>query len=182
MEPHIFAQRWTTSLPRRWARNGAIVGFILAWAPYSSSRALEATLADGRALLILVVTLALTSGIFATSGWLLGRWARRSLRPYSSKGEWDQCLKAITRNWIIGMLAICAAMIILDAATEWRGQSLRTGGSLEAVSSNVGYLIGAFGAAILVGLVVGLASRRGLQRALADDAVLASGARTQVAA
>lgn len=164
----MFADRWLKTLPRRWARNGAIFGAIYSFAQLGTSSDIEQLLQNGyRAVrfalvsVILVVTWAIVS-------WLSGLWARKTLSRALDKG-WRSVATCIPLKWTIGAALLSLLVILADAVFEWRGAQLQSGGSVNAVAQNVGYVVGMLGACSLVGFVVGLVSRWGLSRASSDD-------------
>ena len=67
------------------------------------------------------------------------------------------------------MIIIAGGIVIMDAALEWRGKQLETGGGMNAIAHNIGYLVGVFLAATFAGWAAALVSKRGLKQALADD-------------
>jgi hypothetical protein len=172
----VFVGRWLKSLPRRWARNGAVFGIIYSYAQVGGSRSWEVVLTNGYELHRLIFLLAVTSLGSALIALLLGLWARRALSSVR-EGEWSSMAKSVLRKWILGANFLGLLMILADVVFEWRGPVLEPGGSAEAIAANIGSLVGLLLCFSVAGLTTGLISRRGLRRAIADDELCASRAR-----
>jgi hypothetical protein len=163
-----FASRWVDQIAKRWARNGGVLAAMLALGRLGGSREMNDLFASGIVRTILTFAVfAVVAILFAGTGWVLGVWARWSLRALPDA---TATLRRITRNWIIGLLVIAGMVLIADVVLEWRGPSpLAIGTSLDAALENLVYLASFFGSAALVGWVTAVVSRRGLKQAIADD-------------
>ena len=159
-----FSERWVRTIPRRWLRNGAILGAIVAFAPHGTSKELLLIMQNLSSVIQFVLAIALTASLFGLAGGLIGLWARWSL-PFGS-ADWPLILSRIYRNWVIGALALVTIMILADAALQWRAISPFVSGDHFG---NIAYLLGSYGAAALVGFLIAVVSRRGLTRSLKDD-------------
>jgi hypothetical protein len=165
-----FAARWVEALPRRWARNGAILSLlpIAGWAAESWTTAgiLAPNVLDRIDAVVFGLPALVLLGSFSLAGLLLGYCARWGLRPRHGQ-TWADIAKTVTRKWLIGSLLFG---LLALAAAVWRDRlALRGIGSSSWTvwGDLLLFVIGwelTFGAA---GLVVGLASRLGLRRAIA---------------
>jgi hypothetical protein len=164
----VFANRWLQSLPRRWARNGAVFGAIYSYAQVGGSKSWEQLFNNGYELCLFVFGLAfmtLSSGLIF---FLVGLWARRALSP-AGKAEWTSIAKSVLRKWVLGANLLGLLMILAEVVFEWRGPLLYSGGSAEAVASNMGVLVGTLIFWSIIGVAIGFVSRRGLRQAITDD-------------
>jgi hypothetical protein len=160
--------RWVSGLPWRWARNGAIFAAISSFARLGGSKDIEKMLQNGSVLLSTAVVFVIMIIGSAFLFFMIGLWARRTL--LSAPGvAWVSIAKSIPRKWTVGGVLLGTLMVLTDAVFQWRGAKLQSGDSINAIAENVGYVIGAVGTASLLGFVVGLVSRRGLERAISDD-------------
>jgi hypothetical protein len=79
----IFADRWLKSLPRRWARNGAVFGIICSYAQVGGSKIWEELAYSRYDLLRFIFVLVVMPLGSALIFLVLGLWARRALSPVS---------------------------------------------------------------------------------------------------
>jgi len=163
-----FALQWTKELPGRWARNGAIFGAILVYARRDDSRSLTYIFEDFSRLAFFLGSMVFIAGVFALIAYLLGLWARSSLSPID-EAHLAVSVKTIPRKWVIGTHVLGGLTILLDIIFEWRGQRFALSGTPEAIVENVGHLVGMVTACVAVGLITGYISRRGLNKAIAND-------------
>jgi hypothetical protein len=166
----MFADRWVKALPRRWARNGAIFGAIFSFAQLGGSRDIEQLLQNSGLLLYVAITSVVSVVGSALLFFVNGLWARKALLR-SPDREWASVAKSIPLKWTIGAALLGLLIILADAVFEWRGAKLQSGGSINAVVENVGYVVGVVGTLLVLGFAIGLVSRRGLRRAISDDEV-----------
>jgi hypothetical protein len=165
----VFADRWIKALPRRWARNCAIFGAVISFAPLlGTTRHVEQMVQNGGLFwmalgaVFLVVPLTLTS-------FVIGFWARIALLR-APDGGWVSAAESILFKWTIGA-ALLGLLIALAATVERHGSVFSSDRSMAAVAENMTYAVGVLGASTLLGFVIGLVSRRGLRRAILDDEV-----------
>jgi hypothetical protein len=166
----MFADRWVKTLPRRWARNGIVLGAISSFAQFGGSRDIEQLLQNSGLLSHVAIVSVISVVGLAVLFFVVGQWARRALSRAPDRG-WASVAKSIPLKWTIGAALLGLLVILADTVFEWRGAKLQTGDSTSAVAENVGYVVGIVGTSSLLGFVIGLVSRRGLRRAISDDEV-----------
>jgi hypothetical protein len=166
----MFANRWVRTLPRRWARNGAIFGAITSFARLGGSRDIERLLKNSGLLLVAIESVIFVV-VLALIFFVGGLCARKAL-PGAPDIGWASVAKSIPVKWTIGAALLGLLVILADAVFQWRGAQLQSGGSINAVAENLGYVMGVVGTSSLLGFVIGLVSRWGLRRAISDDEVL----------
>jgi hypothetical protein len=168
-EVGMFADRWVKTLPWRWARNSAIVGTLICFVPLlGTPKHIEQIIYNGglfwMSLGAVFLAVPLTLVFF-----VIGLCARTALWRALDRG-WASVAESIPLQWTIG--AVLSGLLIALAGAivfDWHGAMFRSGGSMSAVARNVAYAVGVFGSSSLLGFVIGLASRRGLRRAISDD-------------
>jgi hypothetical protein len=165
----MFTDRWVKTLPWRWARNSAIFGALICFAPLlGTPRYIEQIIDNGglfwMSLGAMFLAIPLTVIFF-----VIGLCARTTLRRALDRG-WASVAESIPLKWTIGaalsglLVALASAMVF-----DWHGAMFQSGSSLSGVARNVAYAVGVFGSLSLLGFVIGLVSRRGLRRAISDD-------------
>jgi hypothetical protein len=118
----VFVGRWLKSLPRRWARNGAVFGMIFSYAQVGGSRSWEVVLTNGYELHRFIFLLAVMSLGSALIALLLGLWARRALSPVR-EGEWSSMAKSVLQIPVIwvGLLLCCSVAGLTTGLISRRG-------------------------------------------------------------
>jgi hypothetical protein len=160
--PLSHAEAWLDRLPRRWARNAAIGGSLLA-AP--STLALLSK-GDGVYIALLLAAFSLVMFPVAAWGYLCGLWARYSLKaPFALSPA--SAVNRIIPNWLTGAIILAGLLLASDVMFGWRSTTplFRQGIS----HGDMGYLVGFFGIWLIGGYVTALVSRRGLIKAIAAD-------------
>lgn len=156
------AEGWLHRLPRRWARNAAIGGGVLA---ALSAVPLLSTGEASSAALMLVGLAAVTLGTAGT-GYLCGRWARSSLKaPFLLSPA--SAVARITSKWLTGAILLGAMALATDVLFGWRTTTPLFEGGVSF--RDWGYLTGFFGTWMLGGYLTALVSRRGLRKAIEAD-------------
>ena len=119
----VFANRWLQSLPRRWARNGAVFGVICSYAQVGGPSAWEQLFNNGYQLYLFVFGLAFMTLISGLLFFLVGLWARKALSPAGKEG-WAATAKSVLRKWVLGANLLGLLMILAEVVFEWRGPRL----------------------------------------------------------
>lgn len=161
------AQAWLDRLPRRWARNAAIMGgglAALSVLPFLSGAA-------GGFITALLTGVAAIAISLSGGAYLLGLWARHSLKaPFLLSPT--AALGRMTSTWMTGAILLGALVLASDLLFGWRKTAPLFAHGISA--DDLGYLTGLFGTWALIGYVTAVISRRGLRRAIEADRASAS--------
>lgn len=161
------AQAWLDRLPRRWARNAAIMGgglAALSVLPFLSGAA-------GGFIAALLTGVIATAISLSGVGYVCGLWARYSLKAPLLLSP-TAALGRMTSNWMTGAILLGALVLASDLVFGWRKTTPLFAHGISA--GDLGYLTGLFGTWALIGYVTAVISRRGLRRAIEADHASAS--------
>jgi uncharacterized protein YneF (UPF0154 family) len=168
IEVTSFAVRWAKKLPTRWARNGAIYIGLLELGRVGNSKSFNYIGENPNIMISLLVYIFLAVGVALLVAFLLGLWARRSLSPIT-KDNLAANAGRIPRKWTTGAVVFGVLMALLRLVFRWYEQKFVFNGTLEEIAGNVGDAIGVILGSVIIGLIIGYVSRRGLKKALDDD-------------
>lgn len=157
-----YAETWLDRLPRRWARNAAIGGSLLA-APSALALLWKG---DGIYIALMLMAFSLIMFLVAAGGYLCGRWARHSLKaPFALSPA--SAVNRIMLNWLTGAIILAGLLLASDVMVGWRNSTPLFPQGISY--GDMGYLAGFFGTWLIGGYVTALVSRRGLMKAMAAD-------------
>lgn len=155
-------ERWLDRMPRRWARNAAIGGGLLA-APVIVPPLAKG---DGAAVAFMLARLGLVALSTAGTAYICGLWARSSLKAPLLLGP-ASAIARITPNWVSGAMLLGVLVIASDVLFGWRKTTPLFAAGISF--RDWGYLTGFFGTWILGGYLTALVSKRGLRKAIGAD-------------
>jgi hypothetical protein len=161
------ARTWLDQLPRRWARNDAIGGGLLAALPTFPLLSKE----DGVFVAFMLTGFGAVTLGAAGTGYLCGLWARYSLKgPFTLNPA--SALGRITSNWLTGAILLAAVLLASDVLFGWRKSTplFESGISFR----DWGYVTGFFGTWMFSGYLIALVSKSGLRQAVDADRKAAS--------
>jgi hypothetical protein len=162
---HAAAVDWIEKTPRRWARNGAIIGLI--WVvPFIIFTA------PARSPLFAALGVALVMCLLSLLGWLCGLGARRRLRRVVSLDH-ESADRAV--SWLPGRYGLFGALLgvlfsVADLVLKWPTGEVASGDSAPALEDMIVYVAALPIGGALVGGFVGVITADQIRKRLARNA------------